>query len=232
MKHLIKKMYFVLVLTILAGCGRVVDWGMYTFEQSADLQDISLDARRYVRSITVYDQFATAGIFDALWLSDDARTGYVDLFVRRRGKSDDFRNTFLRRQIEENRHFFNFYVLSPFDVPLAEPSSLWQLFLNIDGVLYSPIEFKVTEMEPEYRSIFGKKYTRFKEAYLIKFEAKDSDDNPIIKPDTKKICLHFRSNDKEAILSWELDKEGHLIVEPETKYGAPLYKKNSASCVK
>ena len=224
MKHLFKMASFAVILVfIFPGCGRIVDWGMYTFEQGDGLEDLTIIPREYVRSITVYDQFDTAGCFDALWLSDGARTGYVELYARRRGKSEEFKNTFLRRQLEENKHFLNFYILAPFETPMGEPNSLWQPFLSIDGVVYTPQEFKVTELEPEYRAIFGKKYTRFKESYLAKFDAKDLDGNPIIKLNTQKVMLYFRSNDKEAILTWRLNDEGVLIVEAETKYGSPLH---------
>lgn len=225
MKHLFKAVSIAAItIIIFSGCGRIVDWGIYTFEQGDELSDITGEPRNYVRSIVAYDQFDTAASFDALWLSDNARTGYADLFVRRRGKNEDFRNTFLRRQLEENKHFFNFYILAPFETPLAEPLSLWQLFLSIDGIRYTPVEFKVAELEPEYRAIFGKKYTRFKESYLAKFDAKDSDGNPIVKPGTKTVSLYFRSNDKEAVLVWALDGQGNLIIEPKTKYGAFIKK--------
>ena len=175
-----------------------------------------------MRSIIVYDQFDTAGCFDALWLSDAARTGYVELYSRRRGKNEEFKNTFLRRQLEENKHFFNFYILSPFEAPLGDPNSLWQVFLKVDDETYIPMELKVTELDPEYKAIFGKKFTRFKESYLVKFEAKDVDGTPIISADTQSVALYFRSNDKEAILMWRLDSAGMLIAERQTKYGAPL----------
>lgn len=221
MKYLFKTVSFAVFLIVsFSGCGRIVDWGMYTFEQGDGLEDITIVPREYMRSITVYDQFDTAGCFDALWLSDAARTGYVELYARRRGKNEEFKNTFLRRQLEENKHFLNFYVLAPFETPLGEPNSLWQPFLSIDGVIYTPQEFKVAELEPEYRAIFGKKYTRFKESYLAKFDAKDVDGNSIVTPNTKKISLYFRSNDKEAVLTWRLNSAGVLIVEAETKYGA------------
>lgn len=231
MKHLFKTLSFgALLILIFSGCGRIIDWGTYTFEQGDGLTDLTTMAREYVRSITVYDQFDTAGCFDALWLSDGARTGYVELYSRRRGKSEEFQNTFLRRQLEENKHFLNFYVLVPFETPMGEPNSLWQLFLSIDGVFYTPQELKVAELEPEYRAIFGKKYTRFKESYLAKFEAKDLDGNPIIAPGTKKIMLVFRSNDKEAVLTWKLNDQNELIVEAVTKYGAPLYPVKNKVC--
>jgi hypothetical protein len=224
MKHLFKtSSVAALLVLIFSGCGRLVDWGLYTFEQGDGMEDITITPREYLRSITVYDQFDTAGCFDALWLSDEVRTGYVELYARRRGKSEEFKNTFLRRQLEENKHFCNFYILAPFETPLGEPNSLWQPFLNIDGVQYVPQEFKVAELEPEYRAIFGKKFTRFKESYLAKFDAKDVDGKPIITPNTKKIMLFFRSNDKQAVLVWKLNEEGMLIVEAETKYGSPLH---------
>ena len=225
MKHLFTRATIGLVFLLgLAGCGRIVDWGMYTFEQGNDLASITDDARAYVRSITVYDQFDTAGCFDSLWLSDEARTGYTELYSRRRGKSEEFKNTFLRRQLEENKHFCNFYILCPFEVPLGEANSLWQVFLNVDGTIYIPIELKVAELDPEYKAIFGKKFTRFKESYLVKFEAKDVDGKPIFSADAKRISLYFRSNDKEAILTWRLDGKGTHVIDAKTKYGAPLEK--------
>lgn len=233
MKHLFKAALFAVALIIsFGGCGRIVDWGTYTFEQSTNLDDIAEPARHYIRSILAYDQFDTAAWFDALWLSDDARTAYANLYARRRGKSEEANNTFLRRQVEETKHFMNFYILTPYENPLGEANSLWQVFLNIDGKIYMPIELKVAELEPEYKFIFGKKFTRFKEPYLIKFDAKDADGNPILTNESKKVMLCFRANDKQAILTWRLNNDGVLIVEAETKYGAMLNLDLNKTCAK
>ncbi|MDR3550625.1 MAG: hypothetical protein P4L31_04385 [Candidatus Babeliales bacterium] len=188
----------------LSGCGKVVDWGIQTFDQGKDVERLFENGRAYVRSITIYDQFDTAGMFDALWLSDEVRSSYVASYGARRAKQDELQKTFLRRQLEENNHFITFYVLSPFEFSLGEPQSDWQLFLKVDGVTYYPLELKVADLELEYQSMFGKRYTRFKQPYAAKFAAKDLQDKLIITPQTDVIELCFRSSIKEASLVWHL----------------------------
>jgi len=190
------------ILIGLSGCGRVVEWGKETFNQGKNLENMSELGQSHVRSIIVYDQFDTVGMFDALWLSDEVRTIYSNAYASRRGKNEEFKKTLLRRQLEENKHFITFYVLSPFEYPLGESQAMWQVFLSVDNNTYFPIEFKMVELELEYRVMFGKKYSRFKESYCIKFDAKNIEDHFIITANTKKIELCFRSTNKEAALVW------------------------------
>lgn len=207
MKHALHISLILGFLTcIFAGCGRVADWGKEQVDQGVAMERLTDDAQTYVRSITVYDQFTTMGMFDALWLSDVVRTTYARLYAFRRGKSVDFKKTFLRRQLEENKHFLTFYVLSPYEFPLGETQSRWVLFLDIDGRIFHPAEIKVVELDPEYKAIFGKKFTRFKESYNVKFDAKDIEEQPIITSETKKLTLYFRSIEKETSVSWNLDQ--------------------------
>lgn len=198
-----------IILVGLAGCGKVIDWGAQTFDQGKDVYKLFEKGGAWIRSTTIYDQFTTAGMFDALWLSNKVRTIYVTSYSVRRAKSEDFKRAFLRRQLEENNHFITFYVLSPFELPLGEPQSDWQLFLKVDNVIYNPLEIKAIDLDLEYKYMFGKRFTRFKESYIVKFDAKDLQDQFIISPETHVIELYFRSSSKEASLAWRLPGSGH-----------------------
>ena len=197
-------------LLLLPSCGRWIDWGTRSFNQIPTLDTSITSAQRYIKSVTAYDQLTTRARFDVLWLSDDVRINYVDLFALKFGKTEEQKKTFLRRQLEENNHFISFYVLSLFDYPLGEANSEWTLFLVIDGKNYSPIEIKAIEIAPEYMYIFGKKCNRFKVPYSVKFDAKDINDNFLITPETKKITLCFRSIDAQVTLVWDIGHKAEL----------------------
>ncbi len=202
---------FVCALAVLPGCGRLIDWGKSQFNQGDEVDEIDKRVKNYVRSIRVYDQITTRGIFDAIWLGDEVRTAYANLHTFRQGKSDEHSKAFLRRQLEENKHSISFYVLSLYEVPLGEPSSEWNLVLKVDDVTYAPVEVKKIELPYEYRLFFGTRhYTRFKESYAVKFNALDINEKPIIDSETTSIELCFRAADRRVALCWELDEAGKV----------------------
>ncbi len=192
------------VLLLLPGCGRVIDWGLQTFEQAPSLEASIVQAQKYIRSVTLYDQLTTRARFDALWLSDNVRFNYANLYALKFGKTEEQKKVFLRRQLEENNHFITFYVLSLYEHPLGDVNSEWALFLEVDGKHYAPIEVKSVELSPEYIYIFGKKYNRFKVPYSVKFDAKDINDTFLITPETKQITLYGRSLNSQATFVWEV----------------------------
>ena len=184
------------------GCGRIVNWAKDNFYQGCDYDATKPDC--FVRSVTVYDQFTTVAMFDALWLADQVRTDYVNLFAFRFGKSEQQKNSFLRRQLEENNHFIEFYLLSPYTIRLKEDSPLWSVNLKIDDNYFAPVEMRIVQLEREYLAFFGKHYTHFKTQYLVKFNARDINDQPLITSGTQTISLVFRSVEKEACLTWNI----------------------------
>lgn len=194
----------VVVLLLLPSCGRIIDWGERTFVQAPSLKTSITQAQNYIRSVTMYDQLTTRARFDALWLSDNVRINYTDLFALKFGKTEEQRKVFLRRQLEENNHFITFYVLSLHEYPLGDVHSEWALFLEIDGKHYAPIEIKAVELAPEYMYIFGKKYNKFKVPYSVKFDAKDINDQFLITPETRKITLYCRSLNSEVTFVWDI----------------------------
>lgn len=194
------------IVLLLPGCGRLIDWGTKTFNQSPSIESSIAAAQKYIRSITTYDQLTTRARFDVLWLSDEVRKNYTNLFTAKFGKTEEQKKTFLRRQLEENNHFISFYILSLHEYPLGDPNSEWTVFLNIDGKNYAPIEIKTVELSPEYCYIFGKKCNRFKIPYSVKFDAKDINDQPLITDETIAITLYCRSLSAEVPFVWEINK--------------------------
>lgn len=205
MKHVrINVLIMVSCIVLLPGCGRVIDWGKNTFYQGDIVPIDASKAQKNIRSIAVYDQFTTRAIFDALLLSDEVRMVYTDMYARKSGKNEDQYKAFLRRQLEENKHYISFYVLSLYEKPLGESTSEWNIFLQVDtrsGDLV-PVEVRSVEIPAEYRLLFGKKFNRFKVAYSVKFATKDAEDAAIITDDTRAISLIFRALDKEVKLTW------------------------------
>jgi hypothetical protein len=194
----------VFFLLLLPSCGKVVDWVHGSFQQISSTGSHCEIAAKYIKSITEYDQFTTAAKFDALWLSNEVRMVYVNLFGLKFGKTEEQKKALLRRQLEENNHFISFYVLSLYECSLGDPHSAWTLFLTVDNKNYAPIEIKVVELAPEYECMFGKKFNRFKVVYSVKFDAKNIEELPLITPDTQKMKLCFRSIKKEVSLEWDV----------------------------
>lgn len=197
-------------VVLLPGCGRLIDWGKDQIYQGQDCDTSNKRVKDYIRCIKVYDQFTTRGIFDAIWLGDEVRKAYADLYAFRQGKSEEHSKAFLRRQLEENKHYISFYVLSLYEVPLGEPSSEWNLILEVDECEFAPVEMKKVELPHEYRIFFGDHFTRFKEAYLVKFNARNVDDDLIIGPDTESFELKFRAVDRRVGLCWDIDEQGKV----------------------
>lgn len=200
----IRVLYSIALLLLLPSCGRIIDWGERNFMQAPSLQAEITQAQEYIRSVTMYDQLSTRARFDVLWLSDDVRMNYANLYALKFGKTEEQKKVFLRRQLEENNHFITFYVLSLHECPLGDSSSEWTLFLNIDDKNYAPIEIKTIDLAPEYKYIFGKKFNRFKVPYSVKFDAKDINDQFLITPETKKITLYARSLKSEVTFTWDI----------------------------
>lgn len=213
MKQIVNKtLLFIIIAVGLPGCAsRVTDWGMDCIKQAEPFDPMVKRASPYIQSIAIYDEIRTEGMFDALWLSDSVRAVYADLFGFRRGKNDEFISAFLRRQIEENKHFISFFVLSPYEFKLGDAKSSWMVFLEIDDKAMQPLEVKTVELEQEYQSIFGKKFSRFKEAYIVKFDVKDAEEKPVLSAQSERMQLIFRSLDKEASLVWDLPEMPNLL---------------------
>jgi len=200
------KMVLLFIVCCLCNCGKLVNWGKSNFYQGELFLNRQSIVERYIRSKIIYDQFTTRAAFDVLWLSDEVRSAYADLYGLRYGKNEDQKKVFLRRQLEENRHFITFYVLSLYEVPIGDTNAEWSIFLRVKNNNYLPTEIKSIDLVPEYIEFFGEKFTRFKVAYQVKFDAKDVEDNLLFSSNVDQFSIYFRSIDKGTELTWRLDK--------------------------
>jgi len=217
MKRMIHGYAILIMLVLLPGCGRIIDWGKDNFYQGEQIDNYRCDIKPYMRSVTIYDQFTTRAMFDALWLSDEVRSAYVDLHISRQGKDEMRKNALLRRQLEENNHYISFYVLSLHEEKLGDPESSWSLFLRVNEQFYQPIEIKEIDLPYEYQIFFGKLWNRFKVPYLVRFSTNDTDELPLITPQTETIELHMRSANKEHAFVWKLHSDIPEIAIKECK---------------
>jgi hypothetical protein len=223
MKHKITGfLYIVMLCSVLPGCQHpIVKWGKRCFRQSEDIPCDKTLVRQFIKQCVAYDQFDTIARFDALWLHDAVRTEYARLHAHIYGKSSEFYKALLRRQLEENKHFITFYVLSTFNTPLGDPESSWSVFLRVENVHIAPSEIKVIELLPEYKNFFDTHLTRFRVPYRVMFDAKNIEDEQIITNNTKGIDLVFRSSCKELVLHW--DVQTAPVPEEYTEHDEPAF---------
>lgn len=195
------------LMCLMTSCVKYYDLVKSEFPQGTSRPDKRDEAAQYRRSAVVYNQFETQAIFDALWLSDQLRTAYVDLYADKRGLDRDAKQQMLKRQLEENKHWILFYVLA--DVrdkvyaALHEQNAAWTLSVKIDNYkTLVPDSIKEVDLEPEYQLLFGKTFSLFKTAYLITFPLTPELAQKIARQEVNMVGLHIRSPYKECVLQW------------------------------
>jgi hypothetical protein len=204
-------LYCMLVLLLsLAGCGRYVCWVKDVFDQGDKLETFSCEVEGYIRSARVYDQFDTLGLFDALWLNHVVRHAYVDSYSLKHCLSDAAYQALLNQELEQTENFISFYVLASvpgqFNTLLTDLNSLWTVRLEIDGQCYEPVKLKIVDLTHEYQKFFGPRFTIFKTAYLVAFDARDKSGAPLLSPLTECFALVFRRVGRETRLIWNMDE--------------------------
>ncbi len=197
----------VLTLGLVPGCIKYHRTLPTEFPQGEKKKDYSLVTAAYVKSAKVYDQFSTQAIFDALWLSDDVRVAYANMYCSKRGKSADDTEAFMTRQREENKHWVMLYVLADVrdrqKTSLSDKNAPWTFYLKMGDYMASPISVKEVELEPEYQALFGKQYNMFKTAYAVKFPVREETE----KTEEKSSAVHLiiESVNKSVTLTWPAD---------------------------
>lgn len=209
------------LLLTLPGCCRWIDWGRRTFYQGRSLKDQASIVRSYIRSVAVYDQFSTRAIFDALWLSNEVRTAYVQVRSCRLALDNKHYDDLLEKQRAENKHTISFYVLTLYDVTIGGVHNTWSTNLlirnynpktkRIDTIELSPLEIRLVELSPEYRAFMECQLTRFKVCYQVSFDIYTTQGKPYLNKDTRELVLDFRSPNRAASLSWTLDAHAMVI---------------------
>jgi hypothetical protein len=166
------------------------------------------------------EQFTTLAQFDAIFLSDQTRIAYVDMFCSKRGKSKEAQEAMLERQLEENRHWISFYVLADvrdvFNGAMNDKTPVWTPYLELDGRKLEPVTIKEIELEPEYINLFGSKLNSFKTSYLVSFSAQDQS-GKLYLDGCKLLKLVFSSVDKACFVEWDLDQINKISKSEEDK---------------
>jgi hypothetical protein len=197
------------LIVLISGCVPYHKLSQKEFPQGTDLKNSYDVSKLFIRSQSVYDQFTTLAQFDAIWLSDQTRVAYVEMYCKKRGKNEKAKEAMLARQLEENHHWISFYVLADvrevFNSAMNDKNPVWTPYLKLDKECIEPVSIKEIELEPEYISIFGTKYNSFKTAYLISFPAKNDTTNKMYLDGAKKLNLVTSSVDKSCILQWDLE---------------------------
>lgn len=187
------------------------------FPQGEEHQKNEAVVQHHLKTARVYDQFATLARFDSIWLSDEMRACYVDLYAARRGLSQEEKDALLRRQLEENKHWVSFYLLADIrdvtHISMSEKNTAWTVYLQMTGKPnVQPISIKEVELEPEYQRFFSKNcFNVTKVPYLIKFPALDMQGRRYDEQAT--LSLVVNSARKYQTMSWDTD----MSLIPKTK---------------
>ena len=205
-----------MVLAFLPGCCRFYDWGRKTFYQGEPLSFDIHDVRDQVKTVRVYREVVTAGIFDVLWLSEFIRQAYVQLYIEKHNKDEQSYNNMLRKQLNENDHFVSFYVLM-YQYPnqglllLGDKSANWSVSLLVNNHVFHSISIKEVALPPEYRYFFGTRYNRFQKKYMVTFDAQDIK-KKIMVDQVNRIILRFSTDQRCVTLSWNVAENCKRLV--------------------
>ena len=198
---------------MLSGCGALIDWYKETVPQSATHAYDKKTVQQYLKSIRLYDEFATIAMFDVLWLSDEIRTMYAKQYSAVRKHSSNAETEAIRRQLQVNETLIAFYVLSLRSSPLHTATAQWIAYLDVDGVVYYPQEIKFIELVPHFKAMFGSLLTKHKQACEVKFNRIDQEGRDIMLG--KKMTLHFSDHKYYGSIEWDLTKKSVVIKKNE-----------------
>lgn len=222
-----KLSYIFLIITfsiLFSGCSRVIDWGKRTFNQGCKVEACIDLVRAHIRTVRIYDQLKTLGIFDVLWLSNEVRTVYADLHAEKFMLNEATLQDLKSQELAQNKEYLSFYILGydpkfisdgPFTATGKKNNSNWTVVLKVNDKFYEPEVLNIVKLNPEYILFFGKKLSKFKTVYLVQFSKFDSNNNPIIDSNTRTFTLCFGSIKRKGAVSWNVINEKLIIPEQE-----------------
>ena len=206
-----KKIFYfpILLLFVLPAC--VKTYKLIPSESSQGSEEVKekkSEIEQNLRSVKVYNEWETEAEFDVLWVSDQMRKAYVDLYCQRRGKGENSKQEILKKELDRSKESIEFYVVADvrdrFHPSLKDKNSAWTLYLKLsDKEKVMPTKIDEVELEPEIQKIFGYRYSKpkFKIPYLVKFPARDLGDKPF--------KMIINSVKRKCVLGWQ---GGHPVV--------------------
>ena len=224
--------FYLLLLLVLPSCIKYYEMSNDEFPQAIEKKDDYTELiQENLKSVRAYEQFETKATFDALWMSDEMKVAFENVYCNKRGKDENTKDALIRRQLEESKHWITFYVLTDVrgknNTSMTEKDSLWSMYLQVGDKKISPISIKEVELEPEIQFFFGSRFSSFKSPYLVKFPATDMAGQFYLK-DASGMSLFFSSPLLETKLTWsneenkkameKLEREG-MIGEKDRYWG-------------
>ena len=196
--------YLMFALFLMPGCARLGDWAKEHFDQGDKRENQTQKVRSYIRSSQIYDELDTVGLFDVLWLNDEVRSAYTDLYAAKLALTPEQKDEFLQTELDVNESYISFYAICFIhDYKLGDRTGAWMVRLRVDDVLYQPVLIESVDLNAEYMMFLSKVWNRRKQVYLIKFNA-TCQGEPIITDTTKEIELIFNTIDRSTSLMWDL----------------------------
>jgi len=203
---------FVCSLVLLPACreeNRYLRWGKDVFYQSEKQFSYRAFEDTHIRSLRIYDQLTTLGLFDALWLSKEVRTLYSKEQAALYGYNQERYDSFLEKQLDESNKEIGFYILASMphaqDLLLTDETSPWTLYLRVNGESYAPKKVTVVDLPTPYQKFFGKRYSSARKIYYVSFSAQKEDGSVIITSSTSSLslCFHMIGNVDECV-AWKV----------------------------
>lgn len=202
----------------MPGCNnRYSCWLQDVFYQGEKIDMPTQTVRQYLRSEHVYEQFSPLAHFNIIWLSNEVRAAYVQIYAQKHCLTQQKYQNLLQNELTLNQQCISFYILAAITTRFAEESLIsknpeWSISLFVNDHYYKPVEIaKLENLPPEYVIFYGKAFTRFKTPYLVKFNMKDPDGVSLINQNTKSLMLLFSTYDRKICLTWCLDRNGSVI---------------------
>jgi hypothetical protein len=190
----------IILLVFLPGC-RAVRWAEEHFEQGQEVAGAKM-ARAVVkdtlRSVSIYHEFDTVGLFDVLLLTPAVRQAYVDTYAAKYHVSPDEKEKLIREQRKESENTVTFIVMAYMPentMPVGDDKSLWSVVLQGERKPLTPFSSKSHELNPEYEYFLKDKISKHKYIYLVKFDIEKE------KP-RKDIELTLATVDRKVTLKW------------------------------
>ena len=196
-------------LVLFSSCIKTYKLAPSESYQGKDKEDHRKVVNNNLREVKIYNQWETAAMFDVLWMSEETRRAYVDMYCERRGEPVSKHEHMLNNQLSENESEIAFYILADvrdrLHAYLTSPNSAWAMYLDFgmkEKVL--PRDITQVELEPEIRSLFGHRHSKpkFKVSYLVKFPAKDVDGTQYFSS-KRPFRLVLNSVYKQCHLGWQ-----------------------------
>ncbi len=195
------------LVVCIPGCVKYYDVAPTVFPQAAKVEYDRNLITHHVRHNTVYDQFTTLAVFDSLWFSDLMRKEFVAAYAAKRGLGAHAQDELLKRNLEENSHWFVVYVLADIrhrsNNTLSEPHAYWTLSLTLDD--QPPIAAdkpKEVELDPELENFFRPYANSFKMAYKVTFQLNTQQAECIRNKKYKKLVLTYSSPRNKVDINW------------------------------